>query len=101
DRINLSESGCCRNEALERHSEALHIGRCGGVPRGHERDVSNIRLVPGVAHVPAALRDTLRGGKTAAASFTRPRDSLSAESQSVFGYAHGPRSRIGLDRSDA
>ena len=45
DRINLSESGCCRNEALERHSEALHIGRCGGVPRGHERDVSNIRLV--------------------------------------------------------
>jgi hypothetical protein len=40
DRINLSESGCCRNEALERHSEALHIGRCGG-----ERDASNIRLV--------------------------------------------------------
>src|SRR5438876_4290970 len=34
DRINLSESGCCRNEALERHSEALHIGRCGGVPCG-------------------------------------------------------------------
>jgi len=32
DRINLSESGCCRNEALERRSEALHIGRCGGVP---------------------------------------------------------------------
>ena len=40
DRINLSESGCCRNDALEHHSEALHIGRCGG-----ERDVSNIRLV--------------------------------------------------------
>jgi hypothetical protein len=40
DRINLPESGSCRNEALERHSEALHIGRCGG-----ERDVSNIRLV--------------------------------------------------------
>jgi hypothetical protein len=34
DRINLSESGSCRNEALERHSEALHIGRCGGVPCG-------------------------------------------------------------------
>jgi len=50
DRINLSESGCCRNEALERHSEALHIGRCGGVPRGHERDVSNIRLVPGAVN---------------------------------------------------
>jgi len=33
-RINLSESGCCRNEAVERHSEALHIGRCGGVPCG-------------------------------------------------------------------
>ena len=32
DRIYLSESGCCRNEALERRSEALHIGRCGGVP---------------------------------------------------------------------
>src|SRR5262245_28184494 len=31
---NLFESGCCRNEALERHSEALHIGRCGGVPCG-------------------------------------------------------------------
>jgi hypothetical protein len=26
DRINLSESGSCRNEALKRHSEALHIG---------------------------------------------------------------------------
>src|SRR5262245_12789607 len=48
--INLSESGCCRNEALERHSKALHIGRCGGVPRGHERDVSNIRLVPGAVN---------------------------------------------------
>jgi hypothetical protein len=34
DRINLSESGCCRNDAVERHSEALHIGRCGGVPCG-------------------------------------------------------------------
>jgi hypothetical protein len=34
DRINSSESGCCRSEALERHSEALHIGRCGGVPCG-------------------------------------------------------------------
>jgi hypothetical protein len=34
DRINLSESGCCRNDALEHHSEALHIGRCGGVPCG-------------------------------------------------------------------
>ena len=34
DRISLSESGCCRNDALERHSEALHIGRCGGVPCG-------------------------------------------------------------------
>ena len=36
----VSESWCCRNEAPERHSEALHIGRCGG-----ERDASNIRLV--------------------------------------------------------
>jgi hypothetical protein len=34
DRINLSESGCCRNDALEHHSEALHTGRCGGVPCG-------------------------------------------------------------------
>jgi len=34
DRINLSESGCYRNDALEHHSEALHIGRCGGVPCG-------------------------------------------------------------------
>src|SRR5262249_62431249 len=33
-----------------RHSEALHIGRCGGVPRGHERNVSNIRLVPGAVN---------------------------------------------------
>src|SRR6185295_5210074 len=39
DRINLSESGCCRNEALERHSEALHIGRCGGRAVRHEQDV--------------------------------------------------------------
>jgi hypothetical protein len=38
--MNLSESECCRNKALERHPEALHIGRCGGV-----QDVSNIRLV--------------------------------------------------------
>ena len=50
DLINQFESGSCRNEALERHSEALHIGRCGGVPRGHERDVSNIRLVPGAVN---------------------------------------------------
>ena len=34
DLMNRSESGSCRNEALERHSEALHIGRCGGVPCG-------------------------------------------------------------------
>ena len=34
DLIKRSESGSCRNEALERHSEALHIGRCGGVPCG-------------------------------------------------------------------
>jgi hypothetical protein len=46
DRINLSESGSCRDEALERRSEALHIGRCGGRAVRHERDVSNIRLVP-------------------------------------------------------
>ena len=32
-------------EALERHSEALHIGRCEGRAVRHERDVSNIRLV--------------------------------------------------------
>ena len=32
--LNLSESGSCRNEALERRSKALHIGRCGGVPCG-------------------------------------------------------------------
>ena len=32
------------NEALERHSEALHIGRCGGRAVRHVRDVSNIRL---------------------------------------------------------
>ena len=44
-RINLSESGCCRNEALERHPEALHIGRCGGVPCGTCEMFSNIRLV--------------------------------------------------------
>src|SRR5262249_40044455 len=34
DPSTVFESGCCRNEALERHSEALHIGRCGGVPWG-------------------------------------------------------------------
>lgn len=45
DRINLSESASCRNEALERRSEALHIGRYGGRAVRHERDVSNIRLV--------------------------------------------------------
>jgi len=45
DRINLSESGCCRNDALERHSEALHIGRCGGCAVRHERDVLNMRRV--------------------------------------------------------
>ena len=44
DPIKLSESGGCRNEALERHSEALHIGRCGGRAVRHVRDVSNIRL---------------------------------------------------------
>jgi hypothetical protein len=44
DLINRSESGSCRNDALERHSEALHIGRCGGRAVWHERDVSNIRL---------------------------------------------------------
>jgi len=46
DRISLSDSGSCRKEALERHSEALHIGRCGGRAVWHERDASNIRLVP-------------------------------------------------------
>jgi hypothetical protein len=45
DLIKRSESGSCRNEALERHSEALHIGRCGGRAVRHERDVSKIRLV--------------------------------------------------------
>ena len=45
DRISLFESGCCWNDALERHSEALHIGRCEGRAVRHERDVSNIRLV--------------------------------------------------------
>ena len=45
DLINRSESGSCRNEALERHSEALHIGRCGGRAVRHERDVFKIRLV--------------------------------------------------------
>jgi hypothetical protein len=45
NRINLSESGSCRNEALERRSEALHIGRCGGRAVRHERDVLNIRRV--------------------------------------------------------
>jgi hypothetical protein len=43
DRINLPESGCCRNEALERHSEALHIGRCGGRAVGTSEIVWNIR----------------------------------------------------------
>src|SRR3954470_4167649 len=33
------------NEALERHSEALHIGRCGGRAVWHERDISKIRFV--------------------------------------------------------
>jgi hypothetical protein len=46
DRINLSDSGSCRKEALERHSEALHIGRCEGRAVWHERDVSKIRLRP-------------------------------------------------------
>jgi len=45
DRINLSESKSCRNEALERRSEAVHIVRCEGRAVWHERDVSNIRLV--------------------------------------------------------
>src|SRR2546421_144931 len=45
DLINRSKSGSCRNEALERHSEALHIGRYGGRAVRHERDVLNIRLV--------------------------------------------------------
>ena len=44
DPSNLSESGSCRNDALERHSEALHIGRRGGRAVRHERDVSNIRV---------------------------------------------------------
>ena len=44
DRINLLNRESCRNEALERRSEALHIGRCGGRAMRHERDVSNIRL---------------------------------------------------------
>jgi len=45
DLIKRSESGSCRNEALERHSEALHIGRCEGRAVRHERDISNIRFV--------------------------------------------------------
>src|SRR4051812_26979634 len=45
DLIKRSESGSCRNEALERHSEALHIGRCGGRAVRHEQDVLKIRLV--------------------------------------------------------
>jgi hypothetical protein len=36
DRINLSDSGSCRKEARERHSEALHIGRCEGRAVWHE-----------------------------------------------------------------
>ena len=45
DRINLLNQEGCRNEALERRSEALHIGRCGGRAVRHEPDVSNIRFV--------------------------------------------------------
>ena len=44
DRINLRDSGSCRKEALERHSEALHVGRREGRAVGHERDVFKIRL---------------------------------------------------------
>ncbi|SRR5712691_3005881 len=44
DRINLRDSGSCRKEALERHSEALHIGRCEGRAVRHERDILKIRL---------------------------------------------------------
>jgi hypothetical protein len=36
DRIHLCESGSCRNKALERHSEVLHIGRCGGRAVWHD-----------------------------------------------------------------
>ena len=39
--------------------------------------------------------------ETAAASGVESRDSLSANSRGVFGYAHGLRSRRGRDRSDA
>jgi hypothetical protein len=44
DLIKRSESGSFRNEALERHSQALHIGRCEGRAVRHERDVLTIRL---------------------------------------------------------
>jgi hypothetical protein len=43
----------------------------------------------GVAHVPAALRDTVRGGKNRRRFSINPRGSLSANSHSVFGCAHG------------
>jgi hypothetical protein len=54
----------------------------------------NDRAISDTQPVSAAAR-------TAAASSRRPRDSMSANSHSVFGYAHGPRSRIGPDRSDS
>ena len=48
-KVSAIESICLNQdavgiEALERHSEALHIGRCEGRAVRHERDVSNIRL---------------------------------------------------------
>jgi hypothetical protein len=54
----------------------------------------------GVAHVPAALRDTVRGGKNRRRFSINPRGSLSANSHSVFGCAHGPRSASPHDRFD-
>ena len=54
----------------------------------------------GVAHVPAALCDILRGGKNRRRFSVNPRGSLSANSHSVFGCAHGPGSASPHDRFD-
>jgi hypothetical protein len=82
DRINLSDSGSCRKEALERHSEALHIGRCEGCAVWHERDTFKIRLVAiGVNRILEAHRTKANSSGAQAGSTPAGRAGRTVEAQ--------------------
>src|SRR3954464_4477648 len=77
-----------RNEALERHSEALHIGRCEGRAVWHERDVSNIRLAVSAVNLDQtstiAQRPDSSGAQAASTSAGRAGRTVEAQRRALM-----------------